>query len=160
MNAAIKLSREIAPVASAKGTHKAPRNKPTSPVRRNHVWSHTGVYVCVFTSALLNGYANAMHATIPAAGWMLGIMIPALVLILSKVAGMQHKRKACLRVHKNVYPLAYMTACVGACLLVLSVWHCACSLALLTGSHIMLALPMAIAIDCGLVCCELDIVLA
>lgn len=130
------------------------------PKECSHAWSHMGVYVCVVTSALLNGYANSLHATIPAAGWMLGIMIPLLVLILSKVAGMQHRRRAVIRVHKSAYPLAYMTAAVGGCLLTLSVWHCACSLALLTGSHITMALPMAVAIDCGLVCCELDIIMS
>lgn len=151
MSAAIKLNRET--TVARKQAPKA------SKVVHSHMWSHIGVYLCVFTSALLNGYANSMHATVPVAGWMLGIMIPCLVLILSKVAGLQHRRKASIRINKKILPLAYATACVGACLLVLSVWHCACSLALLTGSHIMLALPMAIAIDCGLVCCELDVII-
>jgi hypothetical protein len=149
MSAALKIARDTR-------TSRKPQTRPLV----SHAWSHTGVYVCVITSALLNGYANSLHATIAIAGWMLGIMIPLLVLILSKVAGMQHRRRASLRVNKRVIMLAYVTAAVGACLLVLSVWHCACSLALLTGSHITMALPMAVAIDCGLVACELDIVLA
>lgn len=150
MSAALKIN---AVSKSPKTTSKATATKGS------HTWAHAGVYVCVVTSAGLNGYANSMHATVPAAGWMLGIMIPCLVLILSKVAGMQHRRRACLRANKRVLPLAYITGSVGGCLLVLSVWHCACSLSLLTGSHIMLSLPMAIAIDCGLVCCELDVIL-
>jgi hypothetical protein len=36
----------------------------------------------------------------------------------------------------------------------LSVWHCATSISLLTGSPLLLALPMAVAIDVGFVCCE------
>lgn len=110
--------------------------------------------MCVTMSAGLNAYANSMHATIPVAGAALGIMIPCLVFVLCKVAGMQYRMGGIAR------KLAYFTAGVGASLLALSVWHCACSLALLTGSHIMLALPLAIAIDGGLVACELDIVLA
>lgn len=43
-------------------------------------------------------------------------------------------------------------------LLAFSVWHCGEAIGLLTGSPLLLCLPMTIAIDCGLVACELAIV--
>lgn len=98
-------------------------------------------------SALLNGYANAQHATIPWAGWGLGLVIPVIVLILGKVAGLLYQRKS-LR-------LSYAAGGTGAGLLFLSVWHCATSVSLLTGSPWYLTLPIAVAIDCGLVVCEI-----
>lgn len=116
-----------------------------------HKWAHVGVYMCVIMSSGLNGYANALHSPVVLAGWALGIMIPCLIFVLARVAGMQWRAKR--------IGLARLTAGAGLGLLTLSVWHCATSLALLTGSHILLALPMAVAIDCGLVACELDIVL-
>ena len=44
----------------------------------------------------------------------------------------------------------------GVALLLLSVWHCSQSIALLTGSPVALAL--AVAIDCGLVACEVALI--
>jgi len=109
-------------------------------------WAYAGVTLMAVMSAGLNGYANAQHATVPMAGWAMGIAIPAIVLILARVAGINWKagRKA----------MAKAGAGVGIGLLVLSVWHCATSISLLTGSHVLLALPMALAIDAGLVYCE------
>jgi hypothetical protein len=98
-------------------------------------------------SAGLNGYANSMHASVEWAGWAMGIVIPAIILILGKVAGILYKRR------QN--QLAYLTAGAGIGLLLLSVWHCASSIALLTGSDIIAAVPMAVAIDVGFVACEL-----
>ena len=43
-------------------------------------------------------------------------------------------------------------------MLLLSVWHCSESIALLTGSPVWLALPMSVAIDCGLVACEVALI--
>ncbi len=109
-------------------------------------YANTGVIVMAALSALLNGYANAQHATIGWAGWGMGLVIPAIILILGKVAALLHKR--------GQTRLAYVTAGVGIGLLALSVWHCSLSIAALTGSPLLLAAPMAVAIDCGFVCCE------
>jgi hypothetical protein len=54
--------------------------------------------------------------------------------------------------------VARFAGCSGAALLLLSVWHCSQSIALLTGSPVALALPMAVAIDCGLVACEVALI--
>ena len=110
-------------------------------------YANTGVIVMAALSALLNGYANAAHAEIGWAGWGMGLVIPAIILILGKVASLLHKR--------GKGRLALTTAGVGIGLLVLSVWHCSLSIASLTGSPLLLAVPFAIAIDCGFVCCEI-----
>lgn len=110
-------------------------------------YANTGVIVMAALSALLNGYANAQHAEIHWAGWGMGLVIPAIILILGKVAALLYKR--------GQRRLSLTTAAVGVGLLALSVWHCSLSIAALTGSPLLLATPMAIAIDCGFVCCEI-----
>ena len=107
---------------------------------------NAGVIVMSALSALLNGYANALHSDVAWAGWAMGLVIPLIILILGKVASLLYKR--------GNGQAAKMTAGVGAGLLFLSVWHCATSIAALTGSPLLLALPMAVAIDCGFCCCE------
>lgn len=110
-------------------------------------YANTGVIVMAALSAALNGYANAQHAAIGWAGWGMGLIVPAIILILGKVAALLYKR------HQR--RLAFATAGVGVGLLALSVWHCSFSIAALTGNPSMwLAVPMAVAIDCGFVCCE------
>ena len=132
-----------------------PKTKPkTKPVTHNDnmvKWANGGVLLMATLSAALNGYANSQHATVPAAGWGMGLVIPLIVLVLAKVAGKQLRRKQRRR--------AAFTAAAGVGLLALSVWHCAISISLLTSGiaspgALVLALPMAIAIDCGLVSCE------
>lgn len=121
----------------------APVAKPSDHLK---VYANAGVGVMAILSALLNGYANATHAEVAWAGWGMGLVIPVIILILGKVASLLWKRGE-LRAAK-------ITAGVGIGLLVLSVWHCAVSIAALTGSPLILALPMAVAIDCGFVACE------
>jgi len=125
---------------------KAAAVKVASKPDHMHAYANTGVIVMALLSALLNGYANAQHAEIGWAGWGMGLVIPAIILILGKVAALLYKR----RQHR----LAYVTAGVGVGLLALSVWHCSLSIAALTGSPLLLAVPMAVSIDCGFVCCE------
>ena len=72
--------------------------------------------------------------------------VPVIILLLGKVAGLLYKR--------GQKRAALATASAGIGLLALSVWHVSLSIAALTGSPIMLAMPMAVAIDCGFVCCE------
>ena len=116
-------------------------------------WAVFGVALTGILSAGLNGYANSQHATIPWAGWLLGIAVPVLVLTLAKVAGERWRGQG-----KHDMAVATFAAASGAALLLLSVWHCATSIALLTGAPAILALPQAIAIDCGLVACEVALI--
>jgi hypothetical protein len=114
---------------------------------RLHRWAQSGVYVSLVLSAGLNGYTSSLHASEPIWGWAVGISIPAIVLILSKVAGLQAK--------KGRWWTFGLTALAGVGLLGLSVWHCAEALALLTGvKEAWRTIAQAIAIDCGLVACE------
>lgn len=113
-------------------------------------WAMFGVVFTLVLSAALNGYANAQHAPVALAGWLMGIAVPVLVLVLSKVAGEKWKAEQ--------FGVAYFAGTSGLALLFMSVYHCAASIALLTGSGLVLAVPMAVAIDCGLVACEVAII--
>ena len=79
----------------------------------------------------------------------MGLSVPVIVLTLGKVSGDKYKRG-----HR---PEAAVTATAGVALLLLSVWHCATSIAGLTGSELHLAIPMALAVDLGLVGCEVSL---
>jgi len=140
MNTAVKL---VQPRAARK-----PVARKAATVKADHLqnYANAGVIVMALLSALLNGYANAMHASIAWAGWGMGLIVPVIILILGKVASLLYKRG-----HKRA---AYATGGTGVGLLALSVWHCSESIALLTGSPLLLAMPMAIAIDAGFVACE------
>jgi len=72
------------------------------------------------------------------------------VLVLSKVAGEKFR--------SGQKPVAWFAGVSGIALLVLSVWHCSEAIALLTGSPVALAMPLAVAIDCGLVACEVALI--
>jgi ABC-type proline/glycine betaine transport system permease subunit len=121
--------------------------RKTAESKALHQWATAGVWLTLGMSALLNGYANSQNAPMAWAGWMMGAATPSLVLILSKVASLQWRKRR--------YSTARFTAGVGIGLLALSVWHCANAIAALTSSHLCLALPIAVAVDCGLVACEL-----
>ena len=123
------------------------RNADTSVVP-----AKAGVALMGIMSMGLNGWANAQHSPIPAAGWAMGVAIPCIVLLISRVAAAKWQAGR----DRD----AKIGAGIIASLLVLSVWHCATSIAALTGSHIVLAVPMAVAIDCGLVYCEWAVVAA
>lgn len=114
-----------------------------------HRWATAYVWIAVIMSSLLNAYANGLHATSTGttiASWLLGAVVPALVLILFRVAGLLHIRR--------YYRLAKAAGAVGGVLLALSVSHCAHAIALLTGSDMVLAAALAVGIDCGLVVAE------
>lgn len=156
---ATKLDDLTALEAKPKSTRKrTPKATPTQatptpkPVRVSKVaaWAKFGVGLSLVLSAGLNGYANSQHATVEWAGWAMGFAVPVLVLVLSKVAGETHK--------SNKHAVSRFAAGSGVALLVLSVWHCACSISLLTGSNLALAIPLAVAIDCGLVSCEVALI--
>jgi hypothetical protein len=125
------------------------QDKPNDHIR---AYAYAGVGLLSVLSAGLNGYANSLHSPIEWAGWMMGISIPLVILILGKVAGLQYRR--------GFRRAAYITGGTGVGLLFLSIWHCATSISILTGSPIMLAVPMAVAIDAGFVCCEVAVIMA
>ena len=114
-------------------------------------WAYAGVVLMAGLSAVLNGYANALHSISPAAGWGMGLAVPAIILIIARVAGIRYR----MGQRRN----AYIGVGIGVGLLALSVYHCAISIALITGSSLWLALPMAVAVDAGLVYCEAQTVL-
>jgi hypothetical protein len=138
-----------APAKPAEKPTKAPRKRaprkaapqippPSSPSDHLRGYALAGVGVMSVMSAGLNGYAHSLHATIAWAGWALGLIIPVVILLLGKVAGIAFKR--------NRRTLAYCTAAAG--------------IGLLTGSPLLLAAPMAIAIDAGFVCAEYALTIA
>jgi hypothetical protein len=109
-------------------------------------WATAGVAIMAVLSAVLNGYQHSQHSPSWLAGWGMGLVVPIIVLVLGKVAGLAWKRGAAV--------LAAMTALAGVGLLGLSVYHCSEAIASITGSPWGLAVPMAVAIDIGLVCSE------
>ena len=154
------VSRMTEPVADtlpkanrkAKRAEMAKARKSPQPVRELKAWAYSGVGLMLALSAGLNGLAFSEHAPSPGMAWGLGVGIPVLILVFSRVSALLYgsERKA----------LAYAGA--GACLsmLLLSVQHCAVSIARLTGEHVALAALMALAVDVGLVVCELATVKA
>ncbi len=146
-----------APVAKAKPAKRRPlvKAKPVSAVApaanaATVRWATFGVGFTLVLSAMLNGHANSQHATQAWAGWLMGISIPVLVLVLAKVAGEKYR--------DDQKAISYLAGGSGVSLLFLSIWHCATSIALLTGSGMFLAVPLAIAVDAGLVSLEIALV--
>jgi hypothetical protein len=80
------------------------------------------------------------------------VVVPVLVLILGRVAGLLHKRQ--------LARLAYVVGAVGGVVLALSVVHCTDSISRLTGSGVLLSGLLAVGIDCGLVACEVAAIVA
>ena len=113
-------------------------------------WATGYVVLSVSASCGLNAYANTQHApsepvALVLAG-ALGVLVPVLVLVLGKVASLAWKA--------GRQRLAGVLGAIGCAVLGLSVVHCTEAIALLTGSSHVLALLLAIGIDCGLVGCE------
>lgn len=106
-----------------------------------------GIGLTGLMSAALNGYCYSQHAPAAWAGWALGFAVPVLVLILGRVAGGSFGLGRRLT--------AWVATVAGLSLLALSVHHCAASIAAVTGSSQWLAVPLALAVDVGLVACEL-----
>ena len=110
-------------------------------------WAYAGVGLTLGLSGWLNGLAFSAAAPSPVHGWALGVSIPVAVLIFSRVSALCYGR--------GRRGLAYAGAVACLSILLLSVQHCAVSIARLTGEHVLLAGLMALAIDAGLVACEL-----
>lgn len=130
---------------------RKPADKPAAPPGPDSLlrWARAGVALSIGLSALLNGFANAEHSRpgFAVVGWGLGLCVPALILILARVAG-----GAYLRGRRGL-GLCGAAVCVG--LLALSVRHCAHTFAVLTGADTVSAILWAIGVDAGLVVCEL-----
>jgi hypothetical protein len=140
-------------VATAPAKARAKRTPKPAPATETHavkVWATFGVLFTLVMSAGLNGFSNAQHSPVAWAGWLMGLAVPVLVLVLSKVAGEKYRA--------DQKPVAWLAGGSGISLLFLSVWHCANSIALLTGSGLVLAVPLAVAIDAGLVACEIALI--
>jgi hypothetical protein len=118
-----------------------------TPINEEKAWPAFGVAFMAVLSALLNGFANSTHAPNAAAGWAMGFSVPCIVLVLAKVAGSKWRKAQRFE--------AFLSGGSGISLLALSVWHCSESIAALTGTSQLMAGPMAIAIDAGLVACEI-----
>jgi hypothetical protein len=135
--------------AGTKG-EKATKVKAPRTAADTRAWATFGVVFMLVLSAILNGYANAQHAPVALLGWMMGLAVPVIVLVLSKVAGEQY--------HAAKMGVAWLAGAPAVGILFLSVYHCSASIALLTGSTLVLAVPMAIAIDVGLIACEVALI--
>lgn len=144
MPATLKLNSEPKPAKQPRKARATAKPKPDADLHRTACLT---VWTCAALSAVLNGYSASQHAPIPVMGWLLGLTIPAIVLLLGRVSGKLWKR--------GNKPLAYFAGGSGVGLLVLSVYHCAESISLLTGSGLILSVPMAIAIDAGMTASEL-----
>jgi len=134
--------------SKGKGAKKGPQHargatKPNS-VR---YWAYAGIGLTLTLSGWLNGMAFAQHAPSPAAGWALGVAIPVLVLVFSRVS-------ALLYMAGRRWVATAGAGATGAILL-LSVQHLASAIACLTGEAVWCAALMALAVDVGLVVCEL-----
>lgn len=135
-------ARPVKPVRNRKV--QAPKPKPFAELK---AWAYGGVGITLVASGWLNGLAFSQHAPSPAQGWALGIAIPVMLLVFSRVSA--------LLWGTGRRGLAYCGGIACLSMLLLSVQHCACSISRLTGEHVGLAALMALAIDAGLVVCEL-----
>lgn len=111
------------------------------------VWSYVGVGTTLSLSAWLNGLAFEERASSAAAGWVLGLMVPILVLVFARVSALLWGR--------GQRWLAGVGGCAVLSILALSVQHLAGSISRLTGEAGWTAALMAVAVDAGLVVCEL-----
>ena len=112
-----------------------------------NVWAYGGVGGSLAASAVLNGLAFAEHAGSPWLAWGLGLAVPGFVLVVSRVAALAWAR--------GERGLAGAGGVATLAVLLLSVQHLAVSISRITGEHWLPAAFMALAIDLGLVVCEL-----
>ena len=152
MRKAERIAAEPAagPVADPAAGVAAPRRNPQRKAAAAPAvkpWAYCGVGLTLGLSGWLNGLAFSASAPVPAHGWALGLAIPAGVLVFSRVAALLYAA--------GRRGLAYAGAVACLSMLLLSVQHVAVSIARLTGEPVGLAALMALAIDLGLVVCEL-----
>jgi hypothetical protein len=111
-------------------------------------WATAYVLLAAVMSMGLNALANGLHSPpdLKWAAWGMGALIPVLVLLLGKVAGLAWRR--------GQRPMAKVIGTIGTAVLLLSVFHGYQSICLLTGSHWLLSAALAVGIDLGMVGCE------
>lgn len=121
-------------------------------------WASKYVLIAVVLSSLLNAWANVdlcMSDSVfkQMASAILGAVIPILVWMLGKASGHAYR--------SGIPYIPYLIGAAGVALLVLSVYHCAHAIAILTGDswHILSTL-MALGIDYGLVASEVASIMA
>jgi hypothetical protein len=142
-----------------------PAKKPSKPKAPNHSshlrqverWGTRYVVAACILSSGLNAWANvdmcgSLNVLACTAAGVLGAVVPLLVWMLGRIAG--HAYRAGKR------PLAFAVGAAGVALLVLSIWHCAHAIALLTGGGLVLSGLLAVGIDYGLVASEVASVMA
>ena len=129
----------------------------SSHLRRIERWGTRYVIAACVLSSGLNAWANVDMCVSDSllacsAAGILGAVIPGLAWMLSKIAGHAYRagRKR----------LACMVGIAAVSLLVLSIWHCAHAIALLTGGGVVLSSLLAVGIDYGLVASETASVLS
>jgi hypothetical protein len=85
----LKLARNPQPEAapSAPTGEAKPKKARTVKPDNTRTVATFGVIFMAVLSGVLNGYAHAQHAPEAVAGWLLGLSIPVIVLVLGKVAG-------------------------------------------------------------------------
>jgi hypothetical protein len=139
------------------------KSKPDKPKRSNghlrlvETWGTRYVWSACVLSSGLNAWANvdmcgSDNVLACASAGVLGAVVPGLAWMLSKIAGHAY------RAGRKRMAIAVGAAAVA--LLVLSVWHCAHAIALLTGGGVVLSGLLAVGIDYGLVASEVSSVMA
>ena len=151
----IDTVNRIPTVTTATTESRKPRRR-AKPVERTTIrrrdglarWCLLYVTVSAVLSMALNAWAGSRHAPegLQWAAVVLGAVIPLLVLLLGKVAGLTHRRRH--------YSLARITGAIGVAVLMLSIAHCYEAIAALTGCHAAVAVLLALGIDAGMVACE------
>jgi hypothetical protein len=139
-----------------------PETRAKPPKENDHLhqverWGMRYVVAACGLSSGLNAWANvdmcgSDSVLACSAAGMLGAVIPGLVWMLGKIAGHLYRAKR--------RGLACSVGAAGVALLILSIWHCAHAIALLTGGGLMLSGLLAVGIDYGLVASEVAAVMA
>ena len=133
--------------SGAKGKH----------LQQVEVWAGRYVVLACVLSSGLNAWANVDlcgndSPLAQGAAGFLGAVVPVLVWLLGKVAGHAHRA--------GRLPVCWLVGAAGVALLMLSVWHCAHAIQLLTGGGLILSLLMSLGIDYGLVASEVAAIVA
>ncbi len=131
--------------------------KHAAHLRMVETWGTRYVVAACVLSSGLNAWANvdmcgSENVVAMGAAGILGAVVPGLAWMLSKIAGHAYRAQ---RRHMSMFVGAAAVA-----LLVLSVWHCAHAIALLTGGGVVLSGLLAVGIDYGLVASEVSSVMA
>lgn len=152
------------PEPKSKPKRKPAKRKPRKPNKARKAalvqmkaWSERFVVPAIILSAALNGWASVLNCesenqiTQSAAG-LVGALIPGFVWVAFKGSGWAFKAE--------YWKCGLATGLAGVALLLLSLWHCAESIAYLTGSGWWMGLLMAVGIDYGLVSSEVAAIVA